>query len=724
MSKIFRLYTEGASTFTDWNESPTFPYNSNNRDNIDDPDGASARNEITSIPSPFARIDLVKNAFKMVTTPHKKTHETDLDGTTIFHKMVSDALDVGEIFFNIDKFKNKIEIIPWDSALMIEQLKQSDMDGHRYLGDALEKYLQSDAQAYNFGDLHNVYLLNFLQGPDELNIIGATSPATVFFSNANKLDYVSQSLNFGQSSPFDDDYYPLYKRDSEYIKFWFILRKSIPDFATRFPEVEEYLKLTMRAITDNTLKSQLRSITESDSRQLSEIEVRTDGQNNTVEVLGYPLLKRSVANNGNESDFVIDTKKDADIIPLVLPIDSGNRYRDMLYVTDTWGKINSAPCVIEEQDLTKRELPFDGSIRAYITIGDLMHDNIVRVPHKLNQKDYFDGSIQLGDEKMSYLLPLKPLFFKYFDVSDLMQPMADGTPMFEMERLAGGSVKVTLRIPVKSRSRNKYVEYSRNFYGENVFQKSYTDFRFKRHKNYGEKDQFLIEDHHEALVSKEDFEAVAALMKQRAQEKNIQRGDPRYQNRYPFSGKLICGECGNPFKRHMNSTGGTRYAVWVCRQHLEDVRSCGMKSVREADLQRAFTTMINKLIFAKQEVLDTLLETLRSDVQKESLRQIDQIDHKLELNAERKKTLTTLMTRGYLEPAIFAQERLEKDVSGSIHQADSLNDLIRYVAHAQPGTDFDGALFERFIDHVTICTRTEILFHLKCGLHLTERIGE
>ena len=443
MSKIFRLYTEGASTFTDWNESPTFPYNSNNRDNIDDPDGASARNEITSIPSPFARIDLVKNAFKIVTSPHPKTHETDLDGKTIFHKMVSDALDVGEIFFNIDKFKNKIEIIPWDSTLMIEQLKMSDMDGHRYLGDALEKYLESDAQAYNFGDLHNIYLLNFLQGPDELNIIGATSPATVFFSNANKLDYVSQKLNFGQSSPFDDDYYPLYKRDSEYIKFWFILRKSIPDFATRFPEVEEYLKLTMRAITDNTLKSQLRALTESDTRQLSEIEVRTDGQNNTVEVLGYPLLKRSVVNNGNESDFVIDTKKDADIIPLVLPIDSGNRYRDMLYVTDTWGKINSAPCVVEEQDLNKRELPFDGSIRAYITIGDLMQDNIVRVPHKLNNKEYFDGSIELGDEKMSYL------------------------PMFEMERLAGGSVKVTLRIPVKSRSRNKYVEYSRNFYGEN-----------------------------------------------------------------------------------------------------------------------------------------------------------------------------------------------------------------------------------------------------------------
>ena len=128
------------------------------------------------------------------------------------------------------------------------------------------------------------------------------------------------------------------------------------------------------------------------------------------------------------------------------------------------------------------------------------------------------------------------------------------------------------------------------------------------------------------------------------------------------------------------------------------------------------------------------------DVQKENLLQIEQIDRKLELNAERRRTLTTLMTRGYLEPAIYAQEnnditseadaltaekdRLVKDVTGSLHQADSLNDLIHYAGRSEPSTNFDGALFERFIDRVTIRTRTEIVFHLKCGLNLTERIGE
>ena len=115
MSKIFRL-GEGSNTYTDWNESPSFPYNSNNRKKIQDPDGATAKKEITSIPSPFARIDLVKNAFREV------CESKDLDGQTIFHKMVSDAFDIGEIFYNIERFNDKIEFITWNRNSINEMM--------------------------------------------------------------------------------------------------------------------------------------------------------------------------------------------------------------------------------------------------------------------------------------------------------------------------------------------------------------------------------------------------------------------------------------------------------------------------------------------------------------------------------------------------------------------------------------------------------------------------
>ncbi|MDE6021572.1 MAG: hypothetical protein K2H01_11330, partial [Ruminococcus sp.] len=355
MSKIFRLYKEGTSTYEDWNNSPAFPYNSTSRDTIEDPDGASVRHEITSIPSPFARIDLIKTAFKEVCKPDKKTKKVDLDGTTIFHKMVSDTLDVAEIFFNIDKYSGKVEIIKWDPKLMLNELINSGIAGHRYLADALTKYMTSDSKTYNFSQLQNLYLLNYIEGPDELNIIGSTSPATLFFSNANDLSYVN-NIFFGEDKPFDSDYQPLYKRDFEFIKYMFALRKAIPNFAGLFPEVDTYLNASYKAIPDQSKKKQLNSLTTGALEEFDAINVTDVNQSDLVEVLGHNLYKKSSQPVNAQSDFVIKSSISSEE-PLVLPIEAGNRYSDLQYTTGKWGKTNKAPFQDKESDLAKRVLP-------------------------------------------------------------------------------------------------------------------------------------------------------------------------------------------------------------------------------------------------------------------------------------------------------------------------------------------------------------------------------
>ena len=70
----------------------------------------------------------------------------------------------------------------------------------------------------------------------------------------------------------------------------------------------------------------------------------------------------------------------------------------------------------------------------------------------------------------------------------------------------------------------------------------------------------------------------------------------------------------------------------------------------------AFVTMMNKLIFAHKEVLQPLLTSLRSISQKDAISRLSELDERLEKNAERQNTLTTLMTRGYIDPALFTQE--------------------------------------------------------------------
>lgn len=463
MSKIFRLYKEGTSTYEDWNSSPAFPYNSASRDTIEDPDGASARHEITSIPSPFARIDLIKTAFKEICKPDKRTRKITLDGQTIFHKMVSDSLDVAEIFFNIDKYTGKVEIIKWDPSLMLTELEQSSIAGHRYLADALKKYMSSDSKTYNFDKLKNIYLLNYLEGPDELNIIGATSPATLFFSNANDLSYVNDVF-FGEDKPFDSEYQPLYKRDFEFIKYLFALRKSIPNFAGLFPEVEAYLNATYKAIEDQNKKNELNSVSAIALKDFDSIEVKDIQQNDLVEVLGYTLYKKAHRPVSTSSDFVIKTSKQSENLPLVLPIEAGNRYSQLQYTTGKWGNTNRANYKETEPELSRRQLPFEGSIHPYLTISDFLEDTIIKVPHALNTANYFDAHIKIDKPELAFLLPLKPLFFKYFTVEELRGNMQDGKPMVEMKLLAGDSVNITLRIPIKGAGNISYIEYSRIYY--------------------------------------------------------------------------------------------------------------------------------------------------------------------------------------------------------------------------------------------------------------------
>lgn len=69
MSKVFR-YHQGRDNIKGWGISSKYNNNvyGDDPESIKDPAGATASKEITSIPSPFARMDLVKAAFAFVNT--------------------------------------------------------------------------------------------------------------------------------------------------------------------------------------------------------------------------------------------------------------------------------------------------------------------------------------------------------------------------------------------------------------------------------------------------------------------------------------------------------------------------------------------------------------------------------------------------------------------------------------------------------------------------------
>lgn len=122
----------------------------------------------------------------------------------------------------------------------------------------------------------------------------------------------------------------------------------------------------------------------------------------------------------------------------------------------------------------------------------------------------------------------------------------------------------------------------------------------------GELDQYYVENHHEAIISKEEYEAANAVVDRKRQEKEIELESKKYKNRYPLSGRVICGNCGGTYKRKTYS----RNVVLACTTHIEDKEKCDMKYIDLSDVERAFATMINKLIFGRNKVLKPFYENL------------------------------------------------------------------------------------------------------------------
>ena len=276
--------------------------------------------------------------------------------------------------------------------------------------------------------------------------------------------------------------------------------------------------------------------------------------------------------------------------------------------------------------------------------------------------------------------------------------------------------------------------------GDVIFQKTYTDDNFNRHKNHGEVDQYMMANHHEAIISHEDFEAANALIDQRALEKGIQKGNDKYQQRYAFSSKIICSECGNTFKRRIHSCATYKYVAWTCNTHIDDKNACSMKYIYDEELKAAFITMMNKLIYSHKFLLKPYLKVLENSSGEEAVQRIQHLERLLEQNSEQRETLTKLMAQGYIDQILYNQEMnallLQADsyrsdietittsMTGDAAKVTETAMLLQFVSHSEMLTEYSEELFEEFADHIEVQSRNEVRFILKCGLTFTERMGD
>lgn len=433
---------------------------------IPDPAAAAAGTEITSIPSPFARLALTKEAFGKVAAGN-------LRGNSEYHRLVAHSLDIGEIFFNYSNLHGMglVNLLRWNATDLHNLLTAIDPNTgqantpHRTLGHTLHLYMQQDSATYNFGPLFNgassLYLLTY-QGPGMAGanmVIGATSPVTFFFASGNDLRPLSNHLPVpGQNRLFTADmggnYAALHERENDYILFWYKLRAARSNFANDFPEIDAYLNATFQQLP-HALQQDINTIANNGANDYNLLPHLNFAEGVPVEVLGFPMKQRPAADL-TQSDFLIQNTREAGNQPLVLPCTAfAQPWR---YVNGPYqDAIHRAPVFDGQQNLTQRTLPGDGTQYPYLTMDDLLEKTLIEMSSPMCNGQFFDGNYNEPDGAgHAYLLPIRRRYFDYFTPADLQNQLH----MSYHNDAVGHHVTVELAIPTQGGT----ITYQRNYF--------------------------------------------------------------------------------------------------------------------------------------------------------------------------------------------------------------------------------------------------------------------
>ena len=96
---------------------------------------------------------------------------------------------------------------------------------------------------------------------------------------------------------------------------------------------------------------------------------------------------------------------------------------------------------------------------------------------------------------------------------------------------------------------------------------------------------YYLTDDHEGIVGRDAWNA--AQERAKAVRDNENNRQYCYREYHPFYGKIICGECGTPFKRRtLRAKSGDHYKAWNCgeRQKGKNGNGCKARVVKEDDL--------------------------------------------------------------------------------------------------------------------------------------------
>ncbi len=218
--------------------------------------------------------------------------------------------------------------------------------------------------------------------------------------------------------------------------------------------------------------------------------------------------------------------------------------------------------------------------------------------------------------------------------------------------------------------------------GDLVQQKYYTTDPLTHHqiRNKGEKEKYYIQDHHQCIVSREIWNKANNIAEQRLK-KFTDSNRPyigQYKMMYPFSNKLECCSCHQPFVRRTGNKkkDGSQNIYWACTSRNESRDLCSnSKFLKNNILEEIFVQIYNSIIANKHKTKDKLLNAIKDTITSTDYKvKIDKLNSEKIVLEKRLSNLIDMKLDDYEHKEIYNSK--EKELNDKIFKI--VNEINEY----------------------------------------------
>lgn len=284
--------------------------------------------------------------------------------------------------------------------------------------------------------------------------------------------------------------------------------------------------------------------------------------------------------------------------------------------------------------------------------------------------------------------------------------------------------------------------------GDALLQKTYvTDCITKKtRKNNGELPMYLVKNHHEPIISRSDFNRVQEEMARRSAKRTIadkltKTGQGKYSAKYALSELLICGECGEHYRRVTWTAKGFKEIKWRCVRRIQyGKKKChSSPTVDEQALHRAIVSAINDLCTVKDDVAKALRESITEVLDPNQNGSIQAAQQRIDELARNIDELIRLAT--VPETAVTAMADIEKfseemkalrefietekaKKATTTRSSAELNAVLERLEHEEfTMTEYDDVAVRQLIEKITVESKDTITVTFKGSFEVRKELN-